>query len=143
MYHQGKMKELKNYARNTTRLMVAVGLPVAVIVWCFPGYIMSMFGKDFTSGLWLLRVLTLGQFVNVATGSVGYLLVMSGHEKDMRNIAILNGILAIVLALILNPIYGAMGSAISTAVAVATSNIMAVNAVKKRLGFNMLSILGI
>jgi O-antigen/teichoic acid export membrane protein len=82
----------------------------------------------------------LGQFINVITGSTGYLLTMSGHEKDMRNITIINGIMAIVLALILNPIFGAMGSAVSTAIAVASTNLMAVGMVKKRLGFNTLNI---
>ena len=104
---------------------------------------MSLFGKGFEGGAWYLRVLSLGQFINVITGCVGYLLTMSGHEKDMRNITVINGVLAIVLALILNPIFGAMGSAISTAIAVAVSNLMAVGMVQKRLGFNTLNILGL
>lgn len=143
MYNEKKMDELKKYAQNTTRLMALVSLPLILFIWFFPDFIMSLFGKGFTSGIWYLRVLALGQFINVITGAVGYLLTMSGHEKDMRNITILNGILAIVLALILNPIFGAMGSAVSTAIAVASSNLMAVGMVKKRLGFNTLNILGV
>ena len=67
---------------------------------------------------------------------------MSGHGKDLRNITIINGILAVVLAFILNPTFGAIGSAIATAIAIASSNLMAVGFVKKRLGFSTLSILG-
>ena len=52
---------------------------------------MSIFGKGFIGGIWLLRILAIGQFINAVTGSVGYILTMSGHEKDIRNIAILNG----------------------------------------------------
>ncbi|HEY2727292.1 MAG TPA: MATE family efflux transporter, partial [Parafilimonas sp.] len=143
MYKEGKIQELKKYVQSTTRLMTLVSLPLIFFILFFPEFIMSLFGKDFVGGAGYLRVLAIGQFVNVITGSVGYLLTMSGHEKDMRNITIINGILAIVLALILNPIFGAMGSAISTAIAVASTNLMAVGLVKKRLGFNTLSILGI
>ena len=143
MYNENKIPELKKYVQNATRLMTVVSLPIILFIWIFPEFIMSLFGKGFTGGAWFLRVLALGQFINVITGSVGYLLTMSGHEKDMRNITIINGAIAIVLALILNPIFGAMGSAISTAIAVASSNLMAVGLVKKRLGFNTLTILGL
>ncbi len=142
MYNEKKMTELKKYVQNTTRLMVVVSLPLVLLIWIFPNNIMALFGKGFTGGAEYLRVLALGQFINVITGSTGYLLTMSGHEKDMRNITIINGVMAVVLALILNPIFGAMGSAVSTAIAVASTNLMAVGLVKKRLGFNTLSIFG-
>jgi O-antigen/teichoic acid export membrane protein len=143
MFNENRLDELRKYAQNATRLMVVVSLPIIIFIWVFPEFIMSMFGKGFTGGAWYLRVLALGQFINVITGSVSQLLTMSGHEKDMRNITIINGAIAIVLALILNPIFGAMGSAISTAVAVACSNLMAVGLVKKRLGFSTLKLLGL
>jgi O-antigen/teichoic acid export membrane protein len=136
LYNQGKMVELKRYAHSTSWLMTIIATPVVLVIWFFPGLIMSMFGKDFVSGIWLLRVLSIGQFINVITGSTGYLLVMSGNEKDIRNINIINAILAIGLAFILNPIYGPMGSAMSTAIVLITSNLMAAFWVKKRLGFS-------
>jgi O-antigen/teichoic acid export membrane protein len=141
MYNEKKMGQLKKYVQNTTRLMIVVSLPLILFIWIFPDFIMSLFGKGFTNGIWYLRVLALGQFINVITGSTGYLLTMSGHEKDMRNITIISGMMAIVLALILNPIFGAIGSAASTAIAVASTNLMAVGLVKKRLGFNTLNII--
>jgi O-antigen/teichoic acid export membrane protein len=143
MYNEKRMDELKKYVQNATRLMVITSLPLILIIWVFPDKIMALFGKGFIGGVWFLRVLALGQFINVITGSVGYLLTMSGHEKDMRNITVISGAVAIILALILNPIFGAMGSALATAIAVASTNLMAVGLVKKRLGFNTLNILGI
>jgi O-antigen/teichoic acid export membrane protein len=58
---------------------------------------------------------------------------MSGHEKDMKNIRIINAILAVVLALILNPIYGAVGSAISTAIAIASTQPYGCRSCKKNV----------
>jgi O-antigen/teichoic acid export membrane protein len=144
MYDQGKVNQLKNYARNTTRLMTIIAFPITLSMWLFPHQIMNLFGKDFAAGdaAWILGVLALGQFINVSTGSVGYLLTMSGHENQLKNIRIINAIVAVVLALILNPLLGALGSAISSAVALASSNLMAVGLVKRKLGFNTMSILG-
>jgi O-antigen/teichoic acid export membrane protein len=142
MYSQGKMNQLKNYARHATFLMTLVALPITLIIFIVPDTIMSLFGKDFTEAVWLLRILALGQFVNVITGSVGSLLIMSGHEKDMRNIRIFNGVLSIVLALILTPLFGTIGSALSSAISMACFNLMAVGQVKKRLGFSTMSIFG-
>ncbi|MEO8116286.1 MAG: oligosaccharide flippase family protein [Bacteroidota bacterium] len=142
MYNQGKMKELKNYARNTTRIMTLAALPITLLLWIFPEYILSLFGKGFIEGAWLLRILALGQFFSVISGSVGYLLNMTGHEKDMRNVMTINAIMGIILAFILTPLYGAIGSATATAIAIASTNLMAVRMVKKRLGFSTISILG-
>ncbi len=141
MYQNGEMNKLKNYVRNTTWLMTLVSLPITLIVWFFPETILSLFGKGFTSGYWLLRILALGQFVSVVSGIVGTLLVMSGFEKDLKNSRILTGILAIVLAFILTPIYGAIGSALSSAIAMALFNLVCIFYVKKRLGFSTLSLL--
>jgi O-antigen/teichoic acid export membrane protein len=122
--------------------MTLISLPITLIICFFPNSIMSLFGKDFQGGRWFLIILAIGQFINVSTGSVGYLLTMSGHEKPLKNVRIWNAVLAVVLAFILNPIYGAIGSAIATSIALAGSNLMALVLVKKYLGFNTMSILG-
>lgn len=140
MYKEGKLKQLENYAKNTTRLMTFIATPILIGICIFPSFIMGLFGKEFHGGTGLLCVLAAGQYISVITGSVQYLLMMSGHEKDLRNITIINGLLAIVLAFVLTYYFGAMGSAISSAVAVAASNLMALGLVKKRLGFTTLKI---
>jgi O-antigen/teichoic acid export membrane protein len=63
--------------------------------------------------------------VNVATGSVGYILMMSGHENLMRNAITLSGSLNILLNLWLVPQYGIIGGAIATAISVTTLNVIA------------------
>jgi len=145
MYHEGQLNKLKNYVRNTTWMMIIVALPISLIIWFFPGYILSLFGKEFTSGsgLWVLRILTVGQFISVVSGTVGTLLVMCGYEKDLKNMRILNGCITVALALILTPIYGAIGSALSSAIAMSLFNLMCVGIVKKKLGFTTFGMFGL
>lgn len=122
-----------------TRIMVSVATPVLIFVLLFAEFLMGLFGEEYTQGADLLRIFVVGQFVNVVTGSVGYLLNMTGHEKDMRNLVFFTGPLALVLGFILTPLYGATGAALSTAIAIGSQNILAVYMVKKRLGFNTLN----
>ena len=65
---------------------------------------------------------------------------MTGHERDMRNVVLFSGPLALLLQFVLTPIYGALGAAIATAIALASQNLLAVYMVKKRLGFNTLNL---
>ena len=46
---------------------------------------MSLFGPEFRAGGPVLTILAAGQYVNVLTGSVGYLLMMTGNERLVRN----------------------------------------------------------
>jgi O-antigen/teichoic acid export membrane protein len=139
-YSEGKLHQLKKYSKNTTKLMALFSSPLMIFVWFFPQEVMSLFGKGFENGYWMLRILSLGQFINVMTGSVGYLLMMSGHEKDMRNITFVSGFLSIFLNIILIKYFGAMGAAIAIATSVATLNLLALKMVKKRLGFSTFAI---
>lgn len=142
LYKQGKMDELKNYAINATRLMVAFATPIVLIMLIFPHFVLMLFGKGFDhdDAVFMLRVLVLGQYVNILTGSVAYLLMMSGHEKELRNITLMSGIGSIVLNVFAVKMYGTFGAAIAIAISVALQNLLAVSMVKKKLGFSTLAI---
>ncbi|WP_160154376.1 flippase [Microbulbifer sp. ALW1] len=140
MYKQGRLDELEKLALTSVKLMVLFALPIVFVMLAFPEFFMRLFGEGFSDGACLLQILVAGQFVNVVTGSVGYLLTMSGHEKDFRNAVLISGPIAVLLAIVLIPIWGTVGGAIATAIALASQNLIAVWHVKRRLGFNTLSV---
>jgi O-antigen/teichoic acid export membrane protein len=140
MYKEQKYQELQSLAVMSVKLITLIAFPLLLIMLIFPHYILSFFGQGFAGGAIYLQILAIGQFINVITGSVGYLLSMSGHEKDLRNTTLVSGVLVLVLCVILVPLIGALGGAIATAIAVATQNLLAVFWVKKRLGFNTLKV---
>ena len=140
LYKQGKTAELEKIARVSVKLISAAALPIVIIMIVFPHWVLQLFGEGFYQGATFLQILAVGQFVNAITGSVGYLLSMSGHERDLRNISWVSGGLVLVLCIVLVPSFGGIGAAIATAVAVASQNLLAVHFVKKRLGFNVLSV---
>jgi len=135
----GKMEELRTTSLFCSRIMVVVATPVVVFIFFFAELLMGLFGEEYIQAAYLLQILIVGQFVNVITGSVGYLLNMTGHEKDLRNVVLFAGPLALGLGFCLTPNYGATGVAIAISVAIASKNIFAVYMVKKRLGINTLN----
>jgi O-antigen/teichoic acid export membrane protein len=136
----GKTEELRSTSLFCSRMMIIMATPVVVFMYFFAEFLMGLFGEEYIQAAHLLQILIIGQFVNVITGSVGYLLNMTGHEKDMRNVVFFSGPLALVLGVVLTPIYGATGAAVATAIALASQNLLAVYMVKKRLGFNTLNV---
>ncbi|MDC0664167.1 oligosaccharide flippase family protein [Marinobacter sp. SS21] len=136
----GDLDGVRNMALTAVRLMVLGATPVLAVMLIFPEVLMGLFGEGFAGGSHLLQVLAVGQFVNVVTGSVGYLLTMSGHEKDLRNTLLIVAPVSVAITFILVPLYGAVGAALSTALAVGAQNLLAVYWVKRRLGFNTLAV---
>jgi O-antigen/teichoic acid export membrane protein len=140
LYRQGDMLSLEILAIKSVKLISVLALPLIGMMLIFPSFIMGLFGSEYVAGVPLLRILAIGQFVNAITGSVGFLLMMSGYERDMRNLMMISGCFALSLTWLLTANYGIIGAAVSTAVVVAAQNLMAVYFVKKRLGFNTLAV---
>ncbi|WP_374961744.1 polysaccharide biosynthesis C-terminal domain-containing protein [Spongiibacter tropicus] len=140
LHRQGDMSGLQSLAITSVKLIGVMALPVVGMMLVFPSWLMGLFGESFDDGASLLQILAIGQFLNAITGSVGSLLMMSGHERDLRNVTLISGFTALFLTWLLTIGFGAQGNAVGTAVAVATQNLLAVYFVKKRLGFNTLAV---
>lgn len=138
LFRQNNILELERLATKSVKMICLLALPVIGCMLIFPSQLMNVFGEEFVEGAYLLQILAIGQFVNAVTGSVGFLLIMSGNERDMRTVTVISGLLAIALTLFMTSMYGVVGAAISTAIAIAAQNLLAVYYVKKRLGFNTL-----
>jgi O-antigen/teichoic acid export membrane protein len=91
------MVNIRNTALFSVRLLLVSAFPIIIFMLIFPSFLMSLFGDDFKQGALILQVLVLGQAVNVITGSVGYLLLMSGNERDLRFVTIFSGITVVVI----------------------------------------------
>lgn len=129
---------IRKTALFSVRLLVLSALPIVLFMLLFPEFLMSLFGEEFRQGALILQILVLGQAVNVVTGSVGFLLMMSGHERDMRLVTLISGFGVLISVPIFTKLFGAVGAASATAFFISLQNLLAVYFVKKRLGFNTL-----
>lgn len=142
LYVNKQMGALDSTARNSTRLMTLLAGPVLALFLFFPEAVMRMFGAGFVGGGSLLSIMAIGQFVNVATGSVGYLLIMSGNELLMRKNLAFIAVLNIILNVTLVPFAGAMGAAIANAVSLSAMNLIGAYLVWTRMKIWTLPIFG-
>lgn len=138
MHADGKRKKMEQLAKSSAMWMVIVSLPAVVIFWVFPGIILELFGTSFSDGVWILRILVIGQFVSISVGSVGTLLMMSGHERLIRNNTVLAIVVNLSANLLLIPIFGAVGAAMATALAYIVQNVVLWWKVRKVMQINTL-----
>lgn len=100
--------------------------------------IMSSFGPDFALAAVLLQIITLGQVVSIATGSANMLMVSTGNEDALKFTYYTGAAIAVIVCACLIPVYGVLGGAVATAMAIAIQNIATVTMVRKRLGMTVL-----
>ena len=136
---QGQMEQLRLFANQVSRVLFCVGLIALMVVLIFAEKILLLFGREYLVAAELLRIIAIGQFINVATGSVGVILQMSGNERYFLLCVAGAGGGAVLGSLILVPLYGVTAAAIVIAVSTAFQNLLAFWGVKKRLGFYTLS----
>ena len=104
-------------AVRSTMLTTVSSLPLLLIFLVFPAHVLAMFGPQFEAGAMVLIILTLGQFVNAATGPVGYLLNMSGFHRIEGRIAVAGAVMTAGLCFALIPFWGLLGAAAANAFA--------------------------
>lgn len=134
-WKSGEHDRLRFLAKRSVRLTTAIAFPF-LLVMCFAAEdVMALFGPEYGKGALLLIIMAIGQFLNVATGSVGLLLSMSGHEGVLRRVALVSGPLTIGLIIVLTSEYGILGAAVGSAIGLAGYNLFALCMVRKYLGF--------
>ena len=140
LYRQNNLQGLNALARKGALIGLVLATPMLLVCLSVPHWVLGFFGEEFTQGANLLRIIAVAQLVNVATGSVGFLLNMTGNEKLMRNIALSCNALGIIFFLILIPIFGTLGAAIALALVLVMQNLTAMVFVWRKLGIWMLPV---
>lgn len=124
LHSKGELQKLTAMFKTVTKWSITLSLPIFLIATLFSAPLLSISGPSFVPAWPLLIALSVGSLCNISTGSVGNMLLMTGHQK----LSFLNSLAAVVvnlvLGIILTPLYGAMGTAISTGLAYAVVNVM-------------------
>jgi O-antigen/teichoic acid export membrane protein len=118
LYESGSREELDRVARYAVKISTLLATPPLLVFVLVPDFVLSLFGSEFTAGTVPLIILAIAQFLNVSTGPVGYLLIMTGREKQMRNVDLVATSVGMALYLTLIPSYGAAGAAVAYGTAI-------------------------
>ena len=102
---------------------------------------MSLFGGEFKEASIALQIMAGGQLVNVLTGSVGFLLIMTGNGRSILRATLVMILVNVFLCALLIPDFGATGAALAAAISLVTANLLKVYYVRQKLGFFALPLL--
>ena len=135
LHASGNLEQLERIARGSARIALAVTLPAVVVVLFTGEWLLGfLFGESYVSAFPALAILLIGQVTNVACGSVGLLLNMTGHEKYTFNALAVALLLNASLGFVLIPSYGAVGAAIAASASTIVWNILLLMRTRKLLG---------
>jgi O-antigen/teichoic acid export membrane protein len=137
LFRQGNLVQLARTARRTTLAIGLLTVPVVLALTLFSPIFLGLFGRDFLAADAALKLIVLGQLVNVATGPVGNLLVMTGNETAQRNSISAGVVTSVFLNLLLVPNFGIIGAAVAMVCGGIMMQIIATYHVNKRLNMSI------
>jgi O-antigen/teichoic acid export membrane protein len=116
MYSDGDKEGLQRLVQGVTVLLFLLVIPIVLVFFSVPGYVMKIFGPEFVEGKQILVILTVGEFVAGVLGTTTYLLIMSGREITIRNLTTVAAAANLILNALLIPAFEVVGAAIATTV---------------------------
>jgi O-antigen/teichoic acid export membrane protein len=134
LHARGERLRLDALFKSATRWALAATLPVVIVLFVSAADVLAAFGPRYAGGEDALRILLAGQLVNVATGSVAFVLIMVGRTGLDLIDNILAVALLVALAAPLSSAYGIEGAALSSAIALSTVNLVRLAQVSRLVG---------
>ena len=133
LHNRGENERLDKLFKALTRWTLAATMPAFLLLAVAPGQVLKIFGSDFSSdrARAALLIILVGQFINMATGSVGFVLIMVGRTGWDLMVYGASLVVNLGLAFLLCPDYGLVGAAIANAVTFALSKWARLVLVKK------------
>lgn len=136
LYTSGEMLRLQKIVTRSARVTFVIAFVMVLVIIALRGWILLLFGQEFQQSGTAIIILSIGQLFNVASGSVGILLVMTGYEKNTLIAIAISSVVTIVLSTLLIPRWGIEGAALATTVSMMIWNIILIYQVNRLLGIN-------
>ena len=124
LHARGEREQLDTLFKTITRWTVAGTIPVLLLMLSCPAAILRdvRWRETSRAAPTALRILVIGQAINVSVGAAGFVLIMAGRTGWDLVVYVLSAILDLVLSLLLVPKFGINGAAAAQAITIACSN---------------------
>jgi O-antigen/teichoic acid export membrane protein len=132
-YENGNMEKLRLMYVMTVKWITIIGSIICVLFIINSNLILSLFGSKYTVATDELKILSVGELSTIWVGSVNYILMMTGKQRQYFVTMFLTLILSIILIIILVPYTGILGTALSLLFGSLFSNIVNLLLVKRCL----------
>lgn len=136
LHARGERELLARLYQTLTKWIFGLTIPLAAVMILFAAPLMRMFGNDFEAGWPILVIGSIGQLVNCAVGSVGFLLLMSGNQRRLIKVQTVMAAAMVLLNVLLIPWLGVIGAALVGGGVNVVSNLWYLAEVRGALGLS-------
>lgn len=132
LFNSKQIENLRRIIKYAAWVCFLVSVLASFFVVLLSTELLQLFGQEFTAHTKALHILVIGQVICSLAGPAGYLLIASGSQNNLSKIVAASALLNIILNLILIPMYGVVGAALSTIISLGISNLsLALVGIKK------------
>lgn len=142
LYHAHDFLGLRSLIFKVGVFNFIFSVPIVLVIFIAPTYLLGLFGAEFEIGKQLLLILSAGQAVFALSGPVLYILTMTRHEQTALRIMYVTACINLVGNAILIPTLGLTGSALATMATTVIWNAIAVYMVYRYLNIVSVSFVG-
>ncbi len=136
LYAKQDMQQLQHIVTKSVRIITLLTLPIVGVIMLTGHWLLLLFGEAFTRGYAVLLILCIGQVVNVMSGSVGQLLIMTNYGFDAAMGFAISLLLNAFFSLLLIPHWGLEGAAIAATLSMAAWNGVLIVRTYQRIGIH-------
>lgn len=134
-FHTKDFVGLANIFRFSTKFMIYLGIPLALVVFINPELVLiGLYGEGYIGGKTILIILTITQMINIGTGAVAQILLMTGQEHKWFRFTLCAFVVNITANLILIPRFGGVGAAIGSGLPLIGLNVVGLFSTKQIVG---------
>jgi len=107
----GSIKDIYHLSTRSTWMILIITSPIFFVYFACPKFALLLFSTQFTGASEILRVLAIGQLINIYAGPLGMLFLMTSNERVMRKNVVLYSFFGLLAGIILIPLFGVTGAA--------------------------------
>jgi O-antigen/teichoic acid export membrane protein len=130
-YRVRDIATIRRIMRQQVGTMSLLSLPLFVLTLGFPEWVLGLFGPNFVGGATALRILALGQLINILAGPIGVVLLMTGNERQSLYVSVISLAMLAICCFTLIPAYGLNGAAMTTTLIIAARTLTSVAMVRR------------
>jgi O-antigen/teichoic acid export membrane protein len=137
--HRGENEALDQLLRSVTRWVAMFALPLYAVAIALPGPLLQIYGSKYRPAAVALTLMTIATLLNALAGPVERALIMTGLVKLEMATNVIATVLIVGVALILIPLYGLVGAAVSVLLYTVIRNIAKTYLLYRRVHITALS----
>ena len=137
-YKNNELEKIQEITSKCLKVFILVSVIFVSIVIIFGEYVLAVFDGSFVGLKTALIICSVGQVINILTGSVSQLLLMTGNEIQMRNSVLVGFLLFLLCLMIFLNEFSVVKASVCFLVYMSSSNLYAWYMVRKKIGINTL-----